>query len=167
MGLSAKLVARPRSRHSLHRIARGLVSVFAAGVVAAGASGCVERRLIVRTDPPGARVEVDGVDRGESPATIPFVHYGTRRVVLRLDDHRTRAALVETNPPIWQIFPLDFVTDVLLPLPLVDEHAPDPFRLDPLPVEGAPSEEEDRALVARGAAELREAARENSEDAPR
>jgi len=48
---------------------------------------CVERELVVQTEPSGARVYVDGVDRGVSTPDglrIPFEYYGTREVVVRL-----------------------------------------------------------------------------------
>ena len=41
-------------------------------------SGCVYRRLIVRSDPPGARVLIDGQEVGYTPTGIPFTYYGTR-----------------------------------------------------------------------------------------
>ena len=38
--------------------------------------GCVQRRLIVRSTPPGAAVSVDGEEAGATPAEIPIRFYG-------------------------------------------------------------------------------------------
>ncbi|MDE0959173.1 MAG: PEGA domain-containing protein [Planctomycetota bacterium] len=85
--------------------------------------GCVERSLSIRTDPPGARVFVDGVDVGEAPVSLPFSHYGTRDVLVRMeeDDQRGVRSLapqqrrVHLSPPWYQRFPIDIVSEVLWP----------------------------------------------------
>ncbi len=89
------------------------------------AAGCVERRLIVRSDPGLARVFVDGEPHGETPAVVPFTYYGTREVVVRAADHRTVRVPARLSPPWWQLMPLDFVTEVLIPWRIVDEHVVD------------------------------------------
>jgi hypothetical protein len=85
--------------------------------------GCVDRSLTIRTDPVGARVFIDGVDVGESPVTLPFSHYGTRAVLVRMeeDDQRGERSLapqhrlVHLSPPWYQRFPIDIVSDLLWP----------------------------------------------------
>ena len=42
--------------------------------------GCVERELLIRTEPAGAPVWVDEEYVGLSPIVYPFHHYGTRRL---------------------------------------------------------------------------------------
>ena len=85
-------------------------------------SGCVERVLVIRTDPPGARVFVDGKASGETPVEIPFVCYGEREIVLEKNGYLSREVLESVRAPWWQVFPFDFITDVLLPIPLRDVH---------------------------------------------
>jgi hypothetical protein len=97
-----------------------VLTVAIAGLVAALA-GCVERRLIVRSDPTGAKVFLDGKPRGETPATIPFTYYGTREVVLRAPKHHVRRMTVELAAPWWQWTPIDFVTELLIPWTIEDE----------------------------------------------
>jgi hypothetical protein len=85
--------------------------------------GCVERSLSIRTSPPGATVFVDGIDVGKSPVTIPFDHYGTWDVVVRMEENEKRGERslapqrrqVHLSPPWYQRFPIDFVFDVLWP----------------------------------------------------
>ncbi|MFO0981127.1 MAG: PEGA domain-containing protein [Planctomycetota bacterium] len=85
-------------------------------------TGCVERVLVVRSDPPNARVFVDGHEVGEAPYTESFVHYGTREVTVRADGFVQRTELVELTTPWWQVPPIDFLTEVMLPWNERDEH---------------------------------------------
>ena len=50
-------------------VAKGLAFAAVLGLVAAG---CVERTITVRSDPPGALVYLDDVERGETPCTFRF-----------------------------------------------------------------------------------------------
>jgi hypothetical protein len=85
-------------------------------------SGCVERIFTVRTDPPGARVLIDGREVGESPHTETFIYYGTLEVSVRADDYITRTELVELEQPWWQEPIVDFVSEVIWPFTERDEH---------------------------------------------
>jgi len=97
-----------------------LALVLAASEPIAGV-GCVERRLFVRSDPEPAQVFLDGEPRGQTPLRIPFTYYGTRELVLRAPGRRARRLAVEILPPWYQITPLDFVSELLLPFTIVDE----------------------------------------------
>ena len=57
--------------------------------------------LIVVTDPPGARITVDGVGWGPSPLTIRFLPPGVRRVRATLDGHvaQERVVTVPSDAP--------------------------------------------------------------------
>ena len=59
-------------------------------------SGCVERTLLVRTDPPGAHVWVNGTDRGTSPVTVRYVHEGRFDVRIEKDGYESVADEVTT-----------------------------------------------------------------------
>ena len=87
--------------------------------------GCVERRLIVRSDPPDAAVYVDGTLRGRTTGgslTIPFDHYGTRTVTVRREGYVPAVREVVLDPPWYQYFPIGLVTDLLWPATMTDEH---------------------------------------------
>ncbi len=96
----------------------GVVVVVALAIAAAG---CVERRLIVRSDPPGARVYVDGEPKGEAPVAVPFTYYGTREVVLRHERHEPVRIVLAVDPPWYQLSPVDFFVEVLWPFTVLDE----------------------------------------------
>ena len=116
-----------------------LTALIALGCLAA-CSGCVERRIVVRSDPPGAPVWIDEQYAGLTPLDWSFAHYGWRRVrVGPLRDeggrisHAEQEVEVPVRPPWYERFPLDFFSEVLYPRTLVDDHRLDLFRLEPAP----------------------------------
>jgi hypothetical protein len=92
--------------------------------------GCVSRKLFLVTDPPGARVTVDGRVVGATPYAAEYLSYGTRRVELELDGHARRVERVDIGLPWWQVFPLDVVTDLLVPW-TIEDHRSFAFTLRP------------------------------------
>jgi len=78
--------------------------------------GCAERKMTVTSDPPGALVFVDGVEKGITPVTFPFNFYGGRRFVLKRDGYQTLEEIRTIQPPLHMRFPLDTITD-LTPIP--------------------------------------------------
>jgi hypothetical protein len=112
-------------------------------------SGCVERIVAVRSEPPGAVVYVDGEKAGQTPCEVSYVWYGTREIALERRGCRPVREMLPLQPPWWQIFPLDFVTDVLIPFTITDR-VEVTYALEPEPAAGA-----DREEMKRRAAELR------------
>ena len=74
------------------------------------------RTLEVTSDPPGATVRLDEEVIGQTPLEYPFDYYGRRRLTLYLPGYRTWSRRINLKPPWYSRFPLDFVTEVLLPL---------------------------------------------------
>jgi len=109
---------------------RTLAPLALAAALAAASAGCVERRLLVRSEPAGARVRVNGVPSGTTPAEIPFAFYGIVRLEIDpLDadgdgtaDFRRFVAPVDLKTPWYEWFPLDFFADNLLPWTVRDHH---------------------------------------------
>jgi len=132
---------------AVERMLRG-----AALLLALASGGCVERFIEVKSEPPGAVVTLDDVRIGVTPVEIPYVWYGKRLLTVDLPGYvRVREILV-LDPPWWQIIPMDFITDVLVPFTLTDrvEYA---YALEKAEV----SQGEVEAVLKR-AAELREKA---------
>jgi len=77
-------------------------------------SGCVHRRVTIRTDPPGAQVLVGDREVGYSPASFDITWYGTEEVTLLKDGYEIETQLVKIPTPWYQVPPLDFVTDNFL-----------------------------------------------------
>ncbi|MCP4977203.1 MAG: PEGA domain-containing protein, partial [Maribacter sp.] len=78
-------------------------------------AGCVTRTITVKTIPSNASVYIDDKLVGESPVTIPFTYYGTRKIMIeRRDDdekltHERTTSFEKIKAPVYEIFPLDFV----------------------------------------------------------
>jgi hypothetical protein len=110
----------PRVRILLH----GAIALSVAALCLSS-TGCVRRRLTVRSFPPGAQVFVDDQEIGTTPVSSSFVYYGTRKVTLIKDGYRTETLFQQLNPPWYQIPPLDFVTENLLVREFRDERVVD------------------------------------------
>ena len=115
-----------------------------------GAGGCVDRVLQVRSDPPDAIVTLDDQVVGKTPLDIPYTWYGKRYLTVEAPGYTQVRELIALNPPWWQYFPLDFITDVLIPFTFEDR-SEFTYRLE----KAAVSDEELREVKKR-AAELRE-----------
>jgi len=102
---------------------------------------CVHREIRILSNPPGARVEMDGqwlmterhvVDReGEvieivrpverlTPISLPFYWYGTHKFVVEKEGYLREERIVHMGPPWYQWFPIDFFADNLLPVRIND-----------------------------------------------
>ncbi len=76
------------------------------------------RTLEVESDPPGALVRLDEEVIGRTPLVHSFVHGGQRRLSLYLPGFRTWSRRVDLEMPWYDRFPLDILTEVILPLGL-------------------------------------------------
>src|SRR5207247_4817924 len=68
---------------------RPVVATLLFAALCLSTTGCVRRRLTVRTNPPGAQVFVDDQEIGTTPCSAAFVYYGTRKITLMKDGYRT------------------------------------------------------------------------------
>lgn len=101
-----------------HRPARGALSLL----VVLGVGCKAQRTLTITSDPPGALVRLDDDLVGVTPVRLPFLHYGTRRVTWYLEGYRTSSRLVRIKPPWYAWFPVDILTEVILPVGWKDNH---------------------------------------------
>ena len=77
--------------------------------------GCVQRRMMIRSNPPGALVYIDDYEIGVTPIATNFTYYGTRQIRLVKDGFETLTVMERINPPWYQITPIDFVTENFVP----------------------------------------------------
>jgi PEGA domain len=88
--------------------------------IACLASGCVERRFVVTTDPPGAKVLRNGDDLGASPADDSFVYYGKYHFMLIKEGFETQQIDQDVSAP-WYEYPfLDFFAENVVPWKIRD-----------------------------------------------
>lgn len=102
------------------RIAAMLLLV-ASAVAAATTAGCVQRRMTVRTNVPGAQVYVDNYEVGRTPVSTDFIYYGDRTIRLVKDGYETQTVTQPVNAPWYQWPGLDFFAENLWPFEIRDE----------------------------------------------
>jgi hypothetical protein len=93
-------------------------------------TGCVQRRMTVRTNPPGALLYVDDYEIGTTPVSLPFTYYGTRKFRLVKDGCETLTEMRAIPPPWYQIVPIDFFAENCVPGQIHDQRTLD-FQLRP------------------------------------
>jgi hypothetical protein len=86
-----------------------------AALVLLGLCGCVQRRITIRSNPPGALVYVDKYEIGKTPCSVAYTYYGTREIRLVRDGYETLTLMQWIPPPWYQIPPLDFVSENIVP----------------------------------------------------
>jgi len=121
-----------------------------------------DRRLFIESTPPGALVRLDEEHVGETPLELEFVHYGTRKLALELDGHLLVEREVVIEPPWYLRFPVDLVTEVLLPFGWED-HRHVALELTAVPETIA---EDEYAMVRARAEAFRQAGDEPPADLP-
>ena len=145
--------ARKRRARAAHRSGAPLLCLLLA-LLAICSAGCISRRLTIRSNPPGAKVFVDNYEiEGVTPVSVPYVYYGTRQIRLVRDGFETATVLQPIPTPWYEYFPLDFVSENLLPWEIRDERTLE-FTLVPqrmVPRERLQQEAEDLRRSVHGA----------------
>jgi hypothetical protein len=111
--------ANSRARSGPVRRHRLLFCALVVGMVVLP-SGCVRRRLNVRTNPPGAMVYVDNQLIGETPCGVDFTYYGTREIRLVKPGFEPLAINQPIPTPWYEYPPLDFFSENLWPAKIRD-----------------------------------------------
>lgn len=97
------------------------------------ASGCVERRFVINTNVPGAVVyDEKGLPIGATPCDREFTYYGKYRFTLVKDGYQTQVAETKVRAPWFELPPLDFISENLLPFTIRDVRRLD-YVLQPAP----------------------------------
>ncbi len=108
-----------------------LVAVLVISVFSS--SGCIRKRMTVRTTPSGAMAYIDKQPIGLTPVSTNFTYYGTRSIEIVRDGYRTERFLRKFHPPWYAIPPLDFFSETLWPYENRDERIID-VQLSPDPI---------------------------------
>lgn len=119
-----------------------------AALLLCSGTGCVQRRLMIVSQPPGALVYVGNQEVGTTPVAVNFTYYGTRQIRLVKDGYETLTERIYVPPPWYQYPVADFVSENMVPWTISDRRTLD-FALTPTVV---PSLESivDRAQELRG-----------------
>jgi hypothetical protein len=104
---------------------------LAVWALAANLAGCVERRMTIRSNPPGAQVYVDDYEIGTTPVSTGYIYYGTRKIRLVKDGYET-LTVYQPMPHPWYDWPgIDFFSENIWPGKIRDERAFD-YQMQPL-----------------------------------
>ena len=104
----------------------------------ASVGGCVRRTLTIQSDPTAALVYLNDEEVGRTPVTVDFTWYGDYDVLVRKEGFETLRTHRKISPPWYQVPPMDFVAEVLIPVTYHDRQLMD-FVLEP---EQVPSNDE-------------------------
>ncbi len=122
---------------------RGCYAALVALLVVVTSTGCVRRRLTVRSNPAGAVVHVDNQRIGTTPCAVDYVYYGTREVRLSLPGYETLTVNQPLPAPWYQWPGIDFISENLVPARIEDARTVS-FNLERARIE--PAEQ----IIARG-----------------
>lgn len=125
------------------RFPRAALAIGLALALLSAASGCVQRQLTIRTNPPGAFVYIDDTPIGVTPCSTPYTYYGTRKIRVVKDGFETLTTYQKISAPWYELPGIDFVSENLWPGELRDDRTL-AFQLEPQKVV-APLE-----VIARG-----------------
>ncbi|HEY1068029.1 MAG TPA: PEGA domain-containing protein [Pirellulales bacterium] len=89
-------------------------------LLACTSTGCVQRRLLIRSNPPLARVFVGDQEVGVTPVAVNFTYYGSRQIKLVRDGCETLTDEVHLPAPWYEWTPIDFVSENVVPWTIVD-----------------------------------------------
>ncbi|MFO7898252.1 MAG: PEGA domain-containing protein [Planctomycetota bacterium] len=99
---------------------KGLALVVA--IALAVGPGCVKKTIAVHSDPPGARVYLDGQEIGRTPVLRhPFHFYGVREIAVVKPGRLVARRTVAIHTPWYSWFPIDVFTELVLPVTLRDD----------------------------------------------
>jgi hypothetical protein len=91
-------------------------------LVVSASAGCVERTLIIESNPSGAQVRLNGQRVGKTPLRVPFRHYGIYDVEVRHDGFEPIREAASVLAPWWARFPLGIFSELLWPGRIQDVH---------------------------------------------
>jgi hypothetical protein len=84
-------------------------------------TGCVERRFVITTSPPGAVVyDERHLPTGAAPTDREFTYYGKYRFTLVHDGFQTKMVEENVKPPWYEWIGLDFISENLIPWTIRD-----------------------------------------------
>lgn len=76
-------------------------------------SGCVRRKLTVKSDPPEAQVYFNGKFMGETPVDFDFEWYWEHEVELKKEGYETISNTEEIKAPVYMWIPFDLAMELL------------------------------------------------------
>jgi hypothetical protein len=110
-------------------VPRRVILSAAMVVFAAWNVGCLERRISITSEPPGAAVVVNDVELGRTPLEADFTYYGVHDVRVYKEGYEPLRTTARASTPIWEYAPIDLVVGAL-PV-TIEKRVPWNFTLEP------------------------------------
>ncbi|MEA3328912.1 MAG: PEGA domain-containing protein [Candidatus Omnitrophota bacterium] len=110
------------NKNKIVKIKRIGLFVFLAAVLSS-APGCVKRIVTIDSQPSGAEVSFGRKTVGTTPCNFDFTFYGSYPVKLTKEGYKDFYAAAKLKPPFYEWIPLDFVSELLLPVQFKDVHS--------------------------------------------
>lgn len=112
--------------------------------------GCLERTMLIESDPPGAAVTLNDVEVGRTPLETDFTYYGTYDVLLTKDGYEPLRLTKSAATPIWEYAPIDLAATAI---PVTIRHTvPWKFKLQPSLERTLPPDELAKTTIQRARA---------------
>lgn len=93
--------------------ARSLRTLALGAACAATLTGCLERRLLITSDPPGAAVSINDVDLGRTPVEADFTFYGEYDVQVLMDGYEPIREKRKISAPLYEYPPFDLAASAI------------------------------------------------------
>ncbi|MBS0195881.1 MAG: PEGA domain-containing protein [Planctomycetes bacterium] len=75
--------------------------------------GCLERRVSITSEPPGALVTANDVELGRTPLEADFTYYGTYDVRVEKEGYEPLRTKAKAQSPIYEYPPIDLVATAI------------------------------------------------------
>ena len=95
------------------QIRAGILRIAIASSACALLVGCVERRVWIDTEPPGALVWLNDSQLGRSPVDVGITHDGVYDLRIEKEGYEPIVTPATVDGPAWDQVPLDFVVEIL------------------------------------------------------
>jgi len=102
--------------------------------------GCVERLIMITSEPSGALVYLNDDEVGRTPLTVPFTFYGTYDVRLEANGYDPLWTKKKATAPWWETPPVDLLAEAV---PRAKSHLKWHFQME------AEAPEDEEALLRR------------------
>lgn len=90
-----------------------MVAVAFVAILLSAAPGCLERKISITSEPPGATVLVNDTEIGRAPATAGFLFYGKFDVQARKEGCEAVTTSRDSYTPFWEYPPFDLIATAL------------------------------------------------------
>ncbi len=103
---------------------RASIRLFLPCLLSVAFTGCVERRMTIRTnvdDQGGALAYIDNQEIGYTPIATGFTYYADREIRLIKDGYETVTLVQPIRAPWWDSLPIEFFVENLWPFTMRDD----------------------------------------------